>query len=151
MTYATRADIETLYGGDELRFALNLAREAVLAAGDIERVDRALAETSSQIDAYLGVRYTLPIAPVPDVLRAFAVDMTVYRLALRVGRPRDELRKRYDDAVAYLRAVAKGDANLPGVATGTAGAGGEAAQGSSGDVRFTGRPRLFDRDSEVMS
>lgn len=152
MTYATRADIETLYGPDELRLVLNLMRDAELSGDEIARVDAALSETSSQIESYLSVRYTLPLATVPQVLRSFAVDMTIYRLALRNGRPRDELRKRYDDAIAFLKSVAKGDANLPGVSTGTGtGAGGVAAAGSSGDVRFTGRGRTFDRDSEVMS
>lgn len=149
MTYATRADIETLYGGEELRSALNLARDAELSSGDIARVDQALAETSSQIDSYIGVRYALPLASVPDVLRAFAVDMTVYRLALRLGRPRDELRKRYEDAIGYLKSVAKGEADLPGVGSGSLG--GEAGTGSSGDVGFSSRPRLFDRDTEIMS
>ena len=150
MTYATRADIETIYGGDELRSALNLAADAVLSAGDTARVDQALTETAGQIDAYVGVRYTLPLAIVPEMLKASAVDMTLYRLALRNGRPRDELRKRFEDAVAFLKALSEGKARLAGIDTPGAAIAG-AGSGSSGGVAVVSGGRRFDRDTEGLT
>lgn len=149
MTYATGVDIEALYGGDELRAALNLAHDAVLSAEDTARVDRALAESAGQIDAYIGPRYTLPLPLVPDVLRGFAVDMAIYRLAMRNGRPRDELRTRYEDAVKFLAAVGDGRANIPGVDTG--GSAGAASSGSSDDVQFVTSGRRANRNSGLIT
>lgn len=149
MSYATRADIEALYGGDELRGVLNLARDAELSPTDTARVDQALTESASQIDAYIGPRYTLPLPTVPDVLRGFAIDMTIYRLALRNGRPRDELRTRYEDAIKFLGAVGKGHANLPGVDIGATSS--DAASGSSDDVQFVNSPRRANRSSGLMT
>lgn len=148
--YATREDIEKLYGGDELRGALNLASDAALDAESLARIDQALAETASQIDASISVRYDLPLPLVPEVLKAYAVDMTLYRLALRNGRPRDELRKRYEDAVAFLKSIAKGEAKLPGIDTGAQQPDG-AASGGNADVSFSSRPRVFGRDTEGMT
>lgn len=148
--YATRSDIEALYGADELRGVLNLGRDEDLSAEDIARVDQALGESASQIDAYLGARFTLPLLLVPDVLRAFAIDMAMYRIALRNGRPRDELRTRYEDAIKFLLAVSKGTATLPGVETD-----GQTAQdamdGSSADVQFVGRDRTFTRKTGLLT
>lgn len=149
--YATRADIESLYGADELRGVLNLARGQVeLSAEDIARVDQALADVASQIDAYLGPRYSLPLPSVPHVLRAFAIDMAIYRLALRNGRPRDELRTRYEDAIKFLIAVSSGKANLPDIDNDNAPAPG-AASGSSEDVQFVTSGRRTSRDSGLMT
>lgn len=152
MTYATRADIEALYGADELRSVLNLARNQVeLSAEDIARVDQALSEVGSQIDAYLGTRYSLPLAQIPEVLRAFAIDMAIYRMALRNGRPRDELRTRYEDATKFLIAVSSGKANLPGIDTGNGAADPAAASGSNEDVQFAGGGRRVRRNTELMT
>lgn len=149
--YATRSDIEALYGADELRGVLNLARNQVeLSAEDIARVDQALVDVGSLIDSYLGPRYSLPLPLVPQVLRAFAVDMTIYRLALRNGRPRDELRTRYEDAVKFLIAVSTGKANLPGI-DGDSAPGPGASDGSSEDVQFVTGGRRVSRNSGLMT
>lgn len=149
MSYATRPEIEALYGGDELRAVLNLAADAELSEVDIARVDQALAESAGQIDAYIGPRYTLPLPVVPDVLRGFAIDMAMYRIALRNGRPRDELRTRYEDAIKFLAAIGKGNANLPGVDGGATSE--DAASGSSDDVQFINSPRRASRNSGLMT
>lgn len=149
--YASREDIERVYGPDELRAALNLAADAVLDAPAVARVGEALASAASQIDAYVAVRYGLPLPAVPDVLRGFAVDLALYRLALANGRPRDELRQRYDDAVAFLRALAKGEAQLPGIDAGGGPADTSVADGSSDGVGFISGGRRFGRDTELLS
>lgn len=149
--YATRTDIEALYGADELRGVLNLGRDDELAAADIARVDQALDESAGQIDAFLGTRYTLPLPLVPLVLRSFAIDMTMYRLGLRNGRPRDELRTRYEDAVKFLQQVSAGKANLPGIDTDGGSADPHASSGSSDDVQFITSGRRVSRKSGLMT
>jgi phage gp36-like protein len=149
MSYATRSDIERIYGADELRFALNFGADDPLDGDSAARIDQALVEATSQIDAFVGGRYELPLPLVPEVLKAFAVDLALYRLALRTGRPRDELRKRYEDAVSFLKSVAKGEAKLPGIDTGNAAPDALADAGSSSDVATVSRPRLFTRKTET--
>jgi phage gp36-like protein len=150
MIYATRSDIEALYGADELRGVLNLARDGVFGDEDIVRIDQALSESAGQIDAYIGARHSLPLPLVPEVLRAFAIDMAIYRLALRNGRPRDELRTRYEDAVKFLIAVSTGKASLPGIDT-TNQPDSTAASGSSDDVQFITSGRRTNRNSGLMT
>jgi phage gp36-like protein len=69
------------------------------------------------VESYLAQRYALPLPALPEALRAKALDIAVYRLALRRGiRPgtADEvLLQRYRDAVAFLKDVALGKASLP--------------------------------------
>lgn len=148
--YATREDIEALYGADELRGVLDLARDEPLTGEHTARIDKALTECASQIDAYLGTRFVLPLSVVPDVLSSFAIDMAMYRLALRNGRPRDELRTRYDDAIKFLRSVAEGKASLPGVGT-DGSPDSDASFGSNADVQFVSRDRTFNRKTGLLT
>ena len=148
--YATQADIEALYGADELRGVLNLGRDEALTAEDIERVNQALADADGQIDAYLGVRYVLPLPIIPGVLRSFAIDLAMYRIALRQGRPRDELRTRYEDAIKFLQAVSAGKANMPGIDT-TGALDTNASDGSSQDVQFVTSGRRTSRKTGLMT
>ncbi|CAM5398418.1 hypothetical protein AFEL58S_01996 [Afipia felis] len=148
--YATRANIEALYGADELRGVLNIGSDDALSAEDITRVDQALADGSEQIDAYLGVRYVLPLPIVPGVLRSYAIDLAMYRIALRQGLVREELRTRYEDAIKFLQAVSAGKANLPGI--GTDGAlDAKASDGSSQDVQFVTSGRRTSRNTGLMT
>lgn len=151
MPYCTQADIETLYGADELRFALNLSGNAVLGAPELARVAAAIANADSLIDGYIAKNYTLPLPLIPPVLKNFAIDITIYTLAARQGRPRDELRKRYEDAISFLKSVAKGDAELPGIGGASATPAAEAEDGSSSGVQFVSRDRTFGRNTKLMT
>jgi phage gp36-like protein len=62
-----------------------------------------------QIDSYL-VQYTLPLATVPPVLNAYSLDIVRYRLW--DDKAPEEVRSRYEDALRWLRDVAKGLAGL---------------------------------------
>lgn len=112
MAYCTRQDIETLY-----------SRELVDSLGDhsgdgtdssiAARVDAAIEAAHGIIDAYLTTRYALPIANPPQILKQLAIDIVVYRLALYPGTRTEEMRKRYEDAVAFLKQLSTGIAALP--------------------------------------
>ncbi|WP_243092581.1 gp436 family protein [Thermus hydrothermalis] len=81
------------------------------------RAQAALREAWGEVESYLAQRYALPLPALPEVLRAKAVDIAVYRLMMRRGiRPgtADEaVIGRYRDAVAFLKDVALGRASLP--------------------------------------
>jgi phage gp36-like protein len=119
--YATATDLVDRFGESEL---IDLTDRAQPPAGmiDADVADKALADACGEADAYLGVRYTLPVtAPVPLVLVAVVCDIARYRLY--ENRSTEEVRKRYEDAVRWLRDVSRGAAVLPGAAAAT----GEAA------------------------
>jgi phage gp36-like protein len=108
MAYATQSDITDLYGLN----ALYVADRDGDGVADAAAVDRALASASAEIDSYLLVRYTLPLPDVPQILVQACVDIAVYRLALSHDVLSEEHRRRYEDATAHLKRIARGEAAL---------------------------------------
>ncbi|MBF0445088.1 MAG: DUF1320 domain-containing protein [Magnetococcales bacterium] len=79
---------------------------------DQDAVDLALESASSTIDAYIGQRYSLPLATVPKVLIGLCVDIAIYTMA--PSGPEDEGdEKRHKAAIAFLKDISAGRANLP--------------------------------------
>ena len=70
--YASEADLEERYGAQEIR-----QRRGTLP---FSAVDQALEDADAEIDAYLGRRYALPIAPVPRLLVTLACQLARARL-----------------------------------------------------------------------
>lgn len=63
-----------------------------------------------EADSYIGVTYPLPLSVVPGVLLPFVADLVRYRISK--DNPTEAIRKRYEDAIAFLRQVASGRASL---------------------------------------
>lgn len=135
MTYATLADLTTLVGEAEL---VRLTDRADPPGGQIDTavVDRALRAADGEIDSYIGARYSLPLATVPEVLKDKACDIAFYKLHT-VTLPED-VAKRYDDAIAWLKSIAAGRASL-GVD--------EAPASGGGMVMMEAAPRVFGRSA----
>ncbi|MGV6839988.1 MAG: gp436 family protein [Planktomarina sp.] len=108
MPYATQDDIIRLYSQN----ALYVADRDGNGVPEQDAVQSALSMASSEIDSFLGVRYAVPVSPVPDLLVQFAVDMALYRLASSRDMLSDEHRRRYEDAVSHLKQIAAGKAAL---------------------------------------
>jgi phage gp36-like protein len=107
--YANQSDIVALYGAN----ALVVADRDGNGVADEAAVTRALASASDEINSYLAVRYTVPVpAPAPQILIQLCVDIGVYRLALSADVLSAEHRQRYEDALAMLKRLAKGEAAL---------------------------------------
>lgn len=136
MIYASEADIVDLYSEETLTDTL---RDPV--ADRASAVPKAIAAASAEIDGYLSARYRLPLANAPAVLVRPAIDITLYVLASTHTRLTDELRTRYEDAIAFLSRLAKGTAGLgedePRVDDG--------AGGRTSGAAFEAKPRLFGR------
>jgi len=108
MAYATQADIETLYGAN----ALAVADRDGDGQADAAAVARALDAASAEIDSHVGVRHALPLAGTHPVLTQYCVDIALYRLGTAATYVTEEGRQRYEDAVAGLRRIAKGEQHL---------------------------------------
>lgn len=106
MTYATRADLEALWGAEEVA-----QRESMLDAG---AVDRALVDADAEINSYALTRYPVPLNPVPaNIVRHAAIIARYYLLG---DAATERARNDYTDTRAYLRDVQAGRAQLEGTA-----------------------------------
>ena len=107
MTYATEQDLIDLFGTDEV---LQLTDRDGDGDSDDAYVTAILADTAAEMDAYLRVRYALPLSATPARLRAVACDIARYRL-YPLAVP-EAVRQRYEDSRLYLKDVAAGRAEL---------------------------------------
>lgn len=107
--YAVKQDIVDRYGEDMLYSMTDRDSDQIM---DPAAIDRALTDASAEIDSYVSRKYRVPLVPVPDVVKEKCVDIAVYRLADRPGAYTEERRKRYEDAIAWLKDVSDGKAAL---------------------------------------
>ncbi|PLX49120.1 MAG: DUF1320 domain-containing protein [Desulfobulbaceae bacterium] len=105
--YCTQADMVARYGEEEL---IQLTDRVSLGVIDTTVLDLALGDAAAEIDGYLAGRYELPLAEVPAALTLIACDIARYRLY--DDGATSSVKDRYDQAVLYLRQVAKGDVGL---------------------------------------
>lgn len=111
MSYASQSTLELQFGADEVTRSADRDADGV---ADVDVVARALSEADGIIDSRIGVVYDLPLQTVPEVLVAYAGDIALYRLSYDAGTLTDEKRRRYEDALRWLDAVAAGKAVLGG-------------------------------------
>lgn len=108
MPYATATDLENAVGSD--RYAVLVDRNAD-GVPDTDGIDDALEGASSTIDSYIA-RW-LPLSTVPASIRRACVDIAVHDLGGE--HVNEQERKRFEDAMRWLRDLARGDASLTGV------------------------------------
>lgn len=101
MPYVTAEDYEEAFSQGELA-------DLIAGGQDFERQEAA---ASSLVDGYLAGRYVLPLASVPDMLRGWALDIVRYRMWS--DQAPEEVRRRYEDALAQLRDLAARRIDLP--------------------------------------
>lgn len=137
--YAQQSDIAELYDESALYVA---ERDGAV---DPDAVARALASASGEIDSFVGVRHTLPLPRIPALLRQLAVDIALYRLANSRALLTDEHRRRYEDAIATLRRLSKGEQDL-GLPPEPPAEGEEPGLPGPRPIVATGPERLFSRE-----
>jgi phage gp36-like protein len=106
MAYCTQSDLITMIPLKELA-------ELTADSGDTpdsQVVDEAIHRADAEIDAYLGMRHTLPLTPLPDQVKGLSIDMALYHLYSRRSVAPTVRRQKYEAAVAFLKLVAAGEA-----------------------------------------
>jgi phage gp36-like protein len=108
-------------------------------------VTQAISEADSDIDSYAGRRYVVPMSPVPAKVKQLSVAIAVYklhekRIAVFGGTIPESIRAMFDDAIAFLKDVAKGIAVIDGAIVPTGNA--DRTGGS-----FSASDRVFGKDS----
>ena len=107
--YAKRDDLVARFSESEI---------GSLEQDDSGSQDEAVSKTAiddacAEADSYIAVAYRLPLPNVetPPMLLQAVCDIARYRLYK--NRSTEEVRKRYEDAVSWLKRVASGGAKLP--------------------------------------
>lgn len=107
--YCTVARMVELFSEPEM-VALSQLYDPTATVIDPVRVEAAIAYAEDEINSYLGIRYSLPLTSVPMVLTSKVADIARYQLDSL--HPRDDVRRRYEDAVKWLYLVATGKLDL---------------------------------------
>jgi phage gp36-like protein len=139
MPYCDYEDVEARLGRQDL---LALADHDQDGAPDSAVVTQAIASAQAIIDSYLGTKFSVPVSPVPEVLRMRAVSLAVYFLKLGRDSVTDDARRQYEDDVSWLREVVAGSVSL-GVDPAPA----QSAQAPA--VRYETQKRIFGRDEPL--
>lgn len=92
------------------RFGQEVDQLKLMHASTSTAVDDALQDATEEINGYIGGRYALPLLNVPSNLERMACDIARYRLYFQ--QPTEEVRKRYEDAISFLKLVTTGKAHL---------------------------------------
>jgi phage gp36-like protein len=109
MAYCTEDDL--LEQLDEARL-IQLTDDQGLGAVDSDRVARAIADADQEVDSYVGTRHTVPLNPVPAIIRKLSVDIALYNLYGRREAVPEARRDRYKTAIHKLEQVAAGRISL---------------------------------------
>jgi len=134
MPYAVLDDLVKMVSEEELA-------QLTAETGDLPDsgvVAEVIAGAEAEIDSYLAVRYQVPVSPAPERLKALSVDVALYHLYSRRGVAPEVRRRRYEDAVAFLKLVAAGQALIEGAGT--------EAPDRGTQEEFTAASRQFGRD-----
>lgn len=137
MTYAVKQNLIDRFGNTELAQLTDRTSGVTI---DDAVLNKALNDADAAINGYLTVKYTIPITPVPAILERFGCDIARYYLY--EDRVTEQVKRRYDDAIAYLKGVANGTVNLGVDAA-------NQAPASSGGPEFSAPDRVFTGDSLV--
>jgi len=135
MRYAESSDLILRYGEAEIALLTDLTGTGVV---DTDKCNVVLDDASALIDGYLAGRYPLPLAHVPTALVPICCDIA--RQRLYGEQCPEQIAKRYDAALAFLKSVGKGELAL-----------GLAADGESLEsqdlAQISSDGRVFGRDS----
>ena len=75
MAYCVQSDLTEAIHEDVL---VDLTDDDNLGVVDASRVERAIADADAEINAYCGVRYSVPFDTTPALIRKLSVDIALY-------------------------------------------------------------------------
>ena len=137
MAYCTENDLLSMIPAKELA-------ELTAETGDTPDslvVADAIERAEAEIDAYLGVRYTLPLSPIPDQVKGLSVDISLYHLYSRRSVAPTVRRQKYEAAVSFLKQGAAGEAVVEGASD-------LLTEAEKVESEFTSATRIFSRNTQ---
>ncbi len=131
--YITKTDILEQLPAE---FLIQLTDDEGIGAVNDDRVNAAIEGAEGEADGYLSTRYTVPLTPVPAVVKKFCADIAVYNLFSRRDAMPEEREKRYENAVKFFGNVSRGIVSL----------GAETPPPTNSGPEFSGPDRVFTKD-----
>lgn len=132
MAYSTLADIKKKISAEIL---IQLTDDTNADVINTEKIDEAISDADAEIDGYCG-KYPLPFSPVPDIIKKFSVAIAIYNLFGNRQAAPEDVETRYNNAIAFLKDVSKGQATLGPK---------DPAPANQGAVDISSSDRVFDR------
>jgi phage gp36-like protein len=109
MPYCTLDDLKNVRSEEKL---IQLTDDEDAGVVDIDKVNAAIEAADAEIDSYVGVKHSVPLSPVPVVVKDASVVLALYRLYGNRQGPDEDLVERRKEVIAWLRDVSKGTATL---------------------------------------
>lgn len=105
MAYCTVQELTDRYSA---RMLLDLSDRGAAPAEEIDAtlIDRAIADADALIDGYLKVRYALPLASVPRLVKDLSLRISIYYAHAHVAS--EKIREDYKDALRTLGEISRG-------------------------------------------
>lgn len=105
MAYCTVQELTDRYSA---RMLLDLSDRGAAPAEEIDAtlIDRAIADADALIDGYLKVRYALPLASVPRLVKDLSIRISIYYAHAHVAS--EKIREDYKDALRTLGEISRG-------------------------------------------
>lgn len=117
MSYITLQGLIDRYGETEL-----VQLTDVMGDGQVDsvKVNRAIADATAEIDAYLAATGILPLTDAAALRTLERHAGVLVRYYLYSDAVTDLVQKQYDSTIAFLKAIARGDAHLGPTESGSA-------------------------------
>ena len=121
MSYITEVELKDYITEREL---IQLTDDAKTGEVDSVKVAAAITAAGAEIDAYAATRYAVPLQ-LSEKVKQLARDIAIWHLEKRRRRIREDTQKAYDLALAFLKDLAAGRAQLDQPATAAPQSGGQ--------------------------
>ena len=138
MSYATVDAMKRKFGEREL-IQLTETEPPYLDTINIDKLNAAMQEANSEIDAYVGSRYPLPLQTIPPFLIEIGCNLARYYAVTGDLSENDPIKNRYESSIKTLTKISKGDLTLGGSPAGES----KPVQTSSNNVMFSVGRRDF--------
>ena len=129
--YATVEGMKRKFGESEL-IQLTETEPPYLDAINMDKLNAAMQEANSEIDAYVGSRYPLPLQLIPPFLTEIGCNLARYYAVTGDLSENDPIKNRYESSIKTLTKISKGELVLGGSPVGES----KPVQTSSNNVMF---------------
>lgn len=109
MAYSTKSDIEKKLPPKQL---IQLSDDNDDLLPDTGVIDEAITGADDEINGYVALRYTVPLSPVPGLIRTMSINIAIKNLHDRRGIERDTVKENYKHAINQLQKIAEGKMTL---------------------------------------
>ena len=109
--YATVKAMKLKFGEREL-IQLTETEPPYLGEINMDKLNSAMNEANSEIDAYVGSRYPLPLQVIPPFLTEIGCNLARYYAVTGDLSENDPIKNRYESSIKTLTKISKGELTL---------------------------------------